>query len=339
MTNPADQLSRKPKSRKKAIFFAIILPLIWVVGGTLIFANFQNIRDALTAWQYPLDAQVKTLATEAGLNSRGDYLLQISRAQLDDSASFNANCQIKETQAILLGCYSGQRIYVFNVTDSQISGIKSVIAAHEMLHAAYQRLSSTERNRVDAMISAEIPHIQNPEILDLLKVYAKSEPGQELNELHSLLATEEKSLPSDLENYYKQYFTDRQKVVANYDAYKQVFDNLNSQAQNLQNQLANEKTAIQKATNDYLTNSRKLSSDIDDFNNCAKTTGCFANQADFAAQRAALISRQNQLATDKTALDAQVDKYNKDVAALNALGVEAQKLNQNLDSQSQSLAD
>jgi len=329
----------KPKKhRAQIIIFAIILPLLWFGGGTLAFANIQNIGDQITAWQYPLASNVATLANEAGLNSHGKFLLQISRAQLDDSAQFNQNCQIKETQAILLGCYSDQRIYVFDVTDSQISGIKSVIAAHEMLHAAYQRLSSGERAQVNAMIAAEIPHIQNQEILSLMKIYAQTEPGQEYNELHSLLATEEKNLPSDLENYYKKYFSNRGDVIAAYEKYQKVFDDLNTQASDLQTKMTSEKSVIDAARTQYNSDATQLASDIAAFNSCANTTGCFASQAEFNSQRASLLSRQQTLAATKDALNVQIDQYNADVAKLNTLGVEAQKLNQSLSSQTTNIA-
>ncbi len=46
----------------------------------------------------------------------------------------------------ILGCYnpSSRDIYIYNVTNSELDGVKEVTAAHEMLHAAWERLSESE---------------------------------------------------------------------------------------------------------------------------------------------------------------------------------------------------
>ena len=320
------------KHRARIVIFAIILPLLWVVGGTLIFANLENIRDHITAWQNPLASNVAALADDAGLNAHGKFLLAASRAELNDRADFNRNCPIQESQAILLGCYAARRIYVFDVADTQISGIKSVIAAHEMLHAAYQRLSGGERAKVDKLLANELKSIDNPEILNLMKIYQQTEPGQEFNELHSLLATEEKSLSPELENYYRKYFANRAKVVAEYAKYQKVFDDLKAQATALQTQMTAEKSAIDAATAQYQRDADALTTDISAFNACANRAGCFVSQSQFNSQRANLVARQQTLADAAAAIQKQIDDYNGDVAKLNALGIEAEKLNQSLDS-------
>jgi predicted nucleic acid-binding Zn-ribbon protein len=65
--------------------------------------------------------------------------------------------------------------------------------------------------------------LQNERIIAALQGYRKSEPGQELNEMHSMFGTEIVQLPAELESYYSQYFLNRQKVVAAANAYQAAF--------------------------------------------------------------------------------------------------------------------
>jgi hypothetical protein len=275
---------------------------------------------------------VAALVKDGGMNDHGKFLFEASRPELNDKTDFNKNCTMRESQAIVLGCYATGRIYVFDVTDERISGVRTVTAAHEMLHAAYERLSSGERGKLDKLLQEELARTTDRELLDLMKIYAETEPGQELNELHSLLATEVANLSPDLETYYKKYFTDRQKVVAEYQKYHQVFADLDARATELKGQLDAKSAAIAAATAKYESDSAKLASDIDEFNNCAGTVNCFASDAAFQRARAALMARQSDVKAMVDQINAQVDQYNASVAELNALGIEAQKLNQSIDS-------
>ena len=92
-------------------------------------------RFELTAWQNPLNPDVAKIADDAGVNENGKFLLQVSYARINNRDDFNKNCSNgDESQSIVLGCFSKNRIYIFNVSDEKIAGVKSVIAAHEMLH-------------------------------------------------------------------------------------------------------------------------------------------------------------------------------------------------------------
>ena len=126
----------------------------------------------------------------------------------------------------MLGCYhSGQSgIFVLDVTDSRLDGVEQVTAAHEMLHAAYDRLSRSERSKVDAMLEDYYKNdLKDQRIVETINAYKKSEPKDVVNEMHSIFATEIASLPAPLEKYYQRYFTDRGQIVANAERYKSEF--------------------------------------------------------------------------------------------------------------------
>jgi hypothetical protein len=99
--------------------------------------------------------------------------------------------------------------------------------------------------------------VKTPELEQRVAYYDRTQPGDRANELHSILATEFSTLDPTLEAHYKQYFTDRQKVVALHTKYAAVFAQLKQQADAL-------KEKIDTAT-------RQLNSDIAAYNTAAET--------------------------------------------------------------------
>ncbi|MCL2280356.1 hypothetical protein FWC31_00495 [Candidatus Saccharibacteria bacterium] len=308
------------------IFFFIIIATVWAAF------NRQFITDQITVWQYDMPPAVEELADDSGMNNHGKFLFHASRPELNDREEFNKNCTMREQQAIVLGCYVARRIYIFDVTDERVKGVRTVTAAHEMLHAAYERLDARERKELNKILEKQLAQTTDQELLDIVKLYTEAEPGQELNELHSLFATNLADLLSELENYYKKYFTDRGRVVAVYQKYHEVFTSLNTRAKELSNSLNDQNAAIAAATLQHERDMKQLASDVSEFNRCAQIMNCFASHAAFDRARAALIVRQNNLQNMADQINAQIEQYNINVAELNALGIEVQKLNQSIDS-------
>jgi hypothetical protein len=302
--------------------------LVAAAGSVTWFVNTRAFKDQVVSWQHPLNSKVAALAHEAGLNANGNYLLQISQAEVLNRSDFTQVIPQAE-QAAVLGLYmpKTKRIYVFNVTDPQISTITTVTAAHEMLHAAYDRLPPLERATIDAEIRAYIPKIKNPEIISQLNIYEQTEPGQEINELHSLLGTEEKDLPAGLESYYKTYFADRSKVLAAYDKYSTVFTDLRDKITKLQDTMLVQKAAIDSDKANYEAQIQQFNAAVDSFNAQANTLGGFASEGDFEAARSALLAQQQSLVDFQNQINSEIDNYNQEVAQLKALGGEANTLN------------
>ena len=311
--------------------FLFLAVAIWVV------LNRQLVVDQITVWQFQPSSQISQLASDSGMNDTGRFLYYASRPELNDRSNFNQNCTTRETQSIVLGCYRDNRIYLFDVTDDRISGIRSVVAAHEMLHAAYQRLSDSERSTINKMLEQQLSETKDKNILDTVEIYNRIEPGEKLNELHSLFATETQNLSPDLENYYRKYFSDRGKVIEIYQKYSQVFNNLETKAANLQKNLKSQKSNIDKLTANYESQQKTLISDISSFNERAKSVGGFASQSVFDEARKDLVDRQNSLKTMTVKINGLINEYNSSVNDLNALGIEIAKLNENLKSTDQQI--
>ncbi|MCL2451896.1 hypothetical protein FWD20_03465 [Candidatus Saccharibacteria bacterium] len=326
--------SSAPKSRRRLSRIIVSVSIFVIIAGAGAWAvlNRQNIIDQITVWQFNMPSAVAALADDSGMSVRGKFVFHASRPELNDHVAFNQNCEMRESQAVILGCFAGGRIFIFNVTDPRIYGIRTVTAAHEMLHAAYARLSASERKKVDRLLEKQFERTTDQTLLDLIEIYEKAEPGQKLNELHSLFGTEVSDLDSELEAYYEKYFADRARVVTIYQEYHQVFADLSAEVSALEKQLESESRAIAAALAEHEKGTSELAADITEFNNCADTLNCFASQAAFDRARAALMTRQAKLKETADQINAQVEKYNAGVADLNALGIEAKRLNQSIDS-------
>lgn len=135
--------------------------------------------------------------------------------------SFHTRCpktRHAPEKAIILGCYSSNgykgRILIQSVWDARLQGTMEVTAAHEMLHAAYQKLSTEERSRLEPKLKAAKQWVKEPRLLALLQQYEAGDPEIYLNELHSYLGVELADLRDpELEKHYQNYFVDRQQVV------------------------------------------------------------------------------------------------------------------------------
>jgi hypothetical protein len=199
-----------------------------------------------------------------------------------------------------------------------------------MLHVAYQRLSSSEKKKVNAMLEEAYSQVTDKRIQDNINSY--KEAGADIdNELHSILGTEVANLPPALENYYKQYFTDRSKIVAYAAAYSQEFDSRKQQVEQYDAQLAGLKIQIQ-------TNEESLSQQQSALQSQQQTLDAQLANKDYASYNAgvpgynAAVQRYNKLA--QTTRD-QITTYNNIVNERNKIAIEEQDLSHALDSRLQ----
>lgn len=307
--------------------------LLASVGGALfLILNRQAVLDQIALWQYQPTAEIVSLADRTTMTDTGRKAFYASRPSLEGSQQFASICGNNEEGTAVLGCYSGRQIYVFNVADPQLDGIRDVTAAHEMLHAIYERLSDTERTRINALLEAEYQTLSKDEAFaDRMAYYAKVEPGERDNELHSIIGTEVASISSELEAHYSRYFSNRKAVIGLHAAYSSVFARLKSQSQDLANRLDVLATSIEQATEAYNVASRQLNQDIGDFNRRAGR-GEFESQTEFSAERQLLADRSNDLASDRQAINNMISEYNQLRENLAAIASQSEALNRSIDS-------
>lgn len=287
--------------------------------------------DAVRASSFHPNDDIATVTQRIGLTARGQQIFYATAPVIEDRDAFNADCQSVERTAAILGCYVRDQIYLYNIQGDELDGAIEVTAAHEMLHAAYARLNVFEQARVNKMINDEYAKIKdNPDVKQEMQYYAQAEPGEEINELHSIIGTTIKDLPADLEQYYTRYFTDRSAIVAMNDKYTAVFDEVNQQALALEDRITGEAAAIKAASEQYNADLSQLNSDIESFNERARG-GEFSSQYAFTTARQALSARIDQMKSRQATLNQQIDLYNADVAEYNKLAVRAKQLNQSIN--------
>lgn len=301
---------------------AVSIVVVGVAVGARLAA--QPVRDWAILRNFEPSPGIEQLAQDTTMTDDARRVFFINRPEVLDRSEFNQRCQGAGEQTIILGCYhSPQRgIFVFNVTEPELDGIQQVTAAHEMLHAAYDRLSRSERQRVDAMLMDYYANqLKDERVLRTMELYKKSEPNDLANEMHSIFGTEIADLPAPLQEYYSQYFTDRSRVT------------------NFASQYQNAFTSRQQTIDDYDAQLTQLEQQIKQ------------NQAELSRQAAALARDRGQVeaSRDQETVDAYnqrvvaynallnqtnrlVDQYNNVVAQRNAIALEQKQLQASIDS-------
>ena len=319
------------RSSGSAAVISAFVTIILVVTAALAVANKQLVIDQITVWQYKPSSKITNLSVRTGMNGYGKFLYYASQPKLDGTQLFNSECNLKENATAVLGCYTNGHIYIYDVTDPQLDGIREVTAAHETMHAAYERLSGSEKIKVDGMIEAEYEKIKNnPDIVSAMEYYAKNEPSEKDNELHSIIATEIKDLPIDLENYYGKYFSNRQKVVNLYANYIDVFNKLSNQAKAIAAQMDTLSSDITAKTAQYNTDVANLNVDVETFNQRANSGNMSSYQ--FYTERAALINRSNMIEAMRNNINSEINTYSQLLDQYNSLAAQSKKLYNSINS-------
>lgn len=310
----------------------VIVSLVLILLAACLIYNRQLVYDEAVYLFFKPSQAISNIEDQIDLTDSGKFLFYASQPKVDSASQFNSDCNKTETTTSVLGCYANNRIFIYDVSEPRLDGVKQVTAAHEMLHAAYARLSNQERTRVDKLIEAEYATLKNDDNFKALtKYYNKTEPGELDNELHSIIGTQVSSISPELESYYAKYFVNRKAVVSLYQQYFGVFQSLNQQASNLSDQITALKSTIETETGTYNSNVATLKSDIDNFNSRANS-GQFTSQGEFSIERSALVSRQEALESTREQINDDISTYNSLISQYNSIASQSQKLQNSLNS-------
>jgi hypothetical protein len=260
------------KTFNKVVSAAVLLVILAV--PVVVISHAQALEDWWSLRGYAPPASVEKLASEDTMTNKARHMFYATHPQLiSDKAQLRSACPLSE-QTIVLGCYyqvAGSfrdGIAVFDVSDERLAGVEQVTAAHEMLHSAYDRLSSNDKNYIDGLLTNYYNNdLHDQRIIDTINAYKKSEPNDVVNEMHSVFGTEVTNLPAPLEDYYKKYFTNRQAVTNFSNQYESVFsqnksqlDSLKAQIERLKTELTSDKATIESEENALNTESRRMQS-------------------------------------------------------------------------------
>lgn len=325
-------MSNTNRSRNAAkSFIAFFILGLVILGAVWVLLNRQFSLDVITNWSYEPSSAIATISDRTQLTKDGKFYFYATRPEVMERDQFNSACPRQEESSPILGCYtSGDRIFIYNITDQKLDGIKEVTAVHEMLHAAWQRMDPKEKDEIGQLLQADYAKYADKELKTRMEYYQRTEPEEFVNELHSILGTELETLDAKLEAYYAKYF-DRRDVLTLYDNYSQYYTDLTNRADKLYAQMEKLSADIDAATKQYSRSVEAYSQDVDDFNNRANNGG-FNSTAQFNSERAALVARSSQLEADRQAINASIATYNKYYAEYQSLGEELRLLNDSMDS-------
>lgn len=309
-----------------------VVSVILLVGVLLVLspwdrARGQWLQDQYTVLTQPSPAEVVAIADATGMSETGRLIFLASTPAIEAAEDFNDDCRVESEGT--LGCFDGTDIYVYDVTDPRLQGTVEVTAAHEMLHAAYQRLSREERAAVDVLVAEAVDELppDDPVFDDMAGYPASQFP----DEWHSRLGTEFGDLSPALEAHYARYFDDRGLVLALDRQSTALLDELTAQLDALAAEVAELDAAVTARSAAYDAALAAYDADVEAFNAKADSGG-FTSQQQFDAARAGLVARQQALDEERTALNAQIDHYNELVDQLTALDADYADLYQGLDS-------
>lgn len=316
-------------SFRRYFSYVFLLLLLAAAGALYIFKDAA--KDYLVLRDYRASSAITQLSVDTGMTSYAQRLFFVNDPSLDSKEELSKHCSGVPTEEAVLGCYRGDRagIYIYKVDEPLLYGVEQVTAAHEMLHQAYDRLSEKKRISIDALLNGYYTKtLTDPSVKAKMEGYKKSEPHDLKNEMHSVFGTEIAELPAELETYYRQYFTDRQKVVAlskqyqaELDKRKAQIDGFDAQLQSLHAQIDANRSQID-ASSAALAQERAAmdallaADDIPGYN--ARVPGY--NKKVVAHKQ--LLATTNQL----------IDTYNHLVEQRNAISVERTQLQDALDS-------
>lgn len=296
----------------------------------LIYFNAQALSDWWQLRGYTPPSAVVTLASQDTMIPSAKHTFYVNHPDIESNASqFRTDCNESE-KTIILGCYRSNQdgIFLYNVQDSRLFGIQQVTAAHEMLHAAYDRLSGHDKNYVDGLLWDYYNNgLHDQRIIDTINSYRQTEPNDIVNEMHSIFGTEVASLPAPLEAYYTRYFTNRQAVASYAAGYQAEFTSRENQIKADDARLAQLKSDISSEEQSLQTQLDQINSDrarLDSLRGSSNITEYNSNVGSFNSEVSAYNAGVDRLRSD-------INTYNQLVTARNAIAVDLNSLSQAID--------
>jgi hypothetical protein len=298
--------------------------MIVVIGWTQRY----NLQDWWRLRGYTPPAAIAKLADDTSMTDYGRKLFYVNHPELDEAADFNQKCSASE-QSIVLGCYvNNQGIYLYNVQDERLAGVHQVTAAHEMLHAAYERLDGPEKARIDQLTADVLAASTDARLKETIDAYRQRDASVVPNELHSIVGTEVASVPTELETYYKKYFKDRQVVVSYSDRYESAFQERKDKVTQYDQQLKALKAEIDRLEASLDTQAKSLTSQRAELEALADAK----RYEEYNARVPGFNNGVKSYNASVTSIRTKIERYNQLVNERNAIALEENELVQAIDS-------
>ena len=288
----------------------------------------------MTVHRFEPPVAISALATDADMSERGRFVFYASVPELVPAESFDLFCSRDEPGIGVLGCFTfaESRIYLYDITDADLEPFEVVVAAHEMLHAAWDRLSADEQLALEAPLEAVFADLgPDHELVERIASYEAFDPTSRVPELYAIIGTEIAELPEVLDLHYAEYFDDRSVVVGVWQQIEAIFVELEGELERLGAELEALAAQIDAERQAAERDATALEADISAFNARAERPGGYTSQSAFERDRDALLARQNALNAQIDATNATIDAYNALLDEFDALNEQAAALNRSLN--------
>jgi hypothetical protein len=302
---------------------AIVVVFAAVVYGsvTYLVPNPHTIADLINVVRFKPTAAIDEQIHRDDMTGHGRFLYLASEPTVEPRRQFNQICSAVTTDTGVLGCYidATKRIYIFHETDKRVDGTEEVMAAHEMLRAAWDRMTPAQRAPLLVQLNNVLYKNDDPNLYlsDSIAAARRDDPHDSNAELYATIGTEVPSVGKVLEASYAQFFVKRSIVTAlNAHAISYIVA-LRHKVAKLSSTMTKLNDTITARIKSFNAAATRLRSDVASFNSRANTLGGFASEGQFNVGRAALIARQNSLKSTAMQINAQIDTFNADLTVLN----------------------
>jgi uncharacterized protein YaaR (DUF327 family) len=311
-----------------------LLTLVLLAAPLLVWWKAQALTDWWQLRDYAPAATVSALTAQDTMTAYARHIFYVNHPDIEvNPTQFQKDCNESE-KTIILGCYHSDQngIFLYDVQDARLSGVEQVTAAHEMLHAAYDRLSSKDRNYVDGLLEDFYKNqLSDQRIINTINAYKESEPNDVVNEMHSVFGTEVANLPAPLETYYKKYFDNRQAVTGFASTYDNEFTTRENQVKAYKGQLEQLKASIQSQEADLNSQLKQINADRAKLDSLRSS----GQIAEYNTGVSNFNSEVNSYNNSVEVLRSSINQYNQIVTQYNAVAKELASLAQSIDSRVQ----
>ena len=286
------------------------------------------IFDWYKGLSYAPSAEVAQIEDDLELTTTGRRIFAATHPVVEGSSEFNEHCKSHDAEVSLLGCYTDGQIYIYEVTLEELGSAKTVTAAHELLHANWERMGTREREEVSGWLQ-QLYDDKREWFDEELEIYAEE---NYLEEIYARAGTKLADLPGELETHYAKIFQNRAQIVRFYDEYEAPFLTLQTELADLAQTIKTTNAEIDAERTTYQRSLKQLEAKIERFNDCADTTGCFASEAEFSRQRKALLAERSQLEATREKLNEKILQNNHRVEEYRTRQEDLGKLNDAMNS-------
>ncbi len=318
-----NQLRKKSFWQSKAWF--LLATVIIVVG----WASQQVVvQDFWRGMGYKPEGKMQEIEAALELTGRGRQIFAASWPAIGPNVEFNDHCNSHNGDVSLLGCYTGGRIYVYEVELEELETGNIVTTAHELLHAVWERMSERERGEVRGWLDKL--YAEKKEWFDKeLEVYTE---GERVEEMYARVGTKLAELPEEAEANYSKFFQNRGRIVEYYERYEAPFLELKAEMEELLLKIENVRAEIDQGKEEYSAKVKELEGKIETFNRCAETVGCFRNEVEFSARRQALVAETGALDGLREELNKEIEENNRRIDQYRELQAGLGRLNDAVNS-------